>query len=326
MTNTPDRIALVMGLGRSGTTFLAKLIDTAPEVLYRHEPDVLLKTDIPNICGRDQFDAHMPAAKDFVDAMAHCRHWRSSGTRPLFAKSYRSGPANLAYRMMILSSKAARRLHLPVADSLPDLVGPDRGDVLYLIKSVSSLGRAGLFGKAVPHLAAVHIVRHPCAVYASLRAGMDKGLMRTKIRMKPLFAHHESAHYPFTLNAIADASFEEQIAYRWMLTNDKAAGDMVGSSAYLQLRYEDLCTDVDRVSRNIFDHLGIKRGPQTQRFIDEITQASSDDQRQIGYFKVKRPITSAVDKWKSQLEPDTVERIRKIVVHSPLGRAYFDEH
>ena len=325
MTNTPDRIALVMGLGRSGTTFLAKLIDTAPEVLYRHEPDVLLKTNVPNICARDQFDAHIAGAKELVAAMAHCRHWRSAGTRPLFDKSYRSRSANLAYRMMALGSKVARRLHLPVVDSLPDLVRTDHGEVLYLIKSVSSLGRAGLFGKAVPHLAAVHIIRHPCAVFTSLRTGMDKGLMRTKIRMKPLFAHQESNNYPITLKEITNASFEEQIAYRWMLTNDKAAGDMADSSSYLQVRYEDLCTDVDRVSRTIFDHLGLERGAQTERFINEITQDPSDDQRQVGYFKVKRPITSAINKWKDKLEPQTIERIRYIVSHSPLGRAYFNE-
>ena len=328
MTNTPDRIALVMGLGRSGTTFLAKLIDTSPEVLYRHEPDVLMSTDLPTFCSPEDINTHLPEAKDYVAAMAHCRHWRSAGSRPLFAKAYRSAPVDLAYRLMVMSSKTGRRLHLPVSDNVPDLIGADRRDVLYLIKSVSSLGRARLFGDAVPSMTSVHIVRHPCAVYASLRSGIDQGVMRSKrlkLRMKRLFAHPETQNYPFSRREIVNATFEEQVAYRWMLANDKAAADMAGMSGYLRVGYEDLCADVDRVSRQIFSHLGLKMGTQTQRFIDDISRPATSAPNHIGYFKVKRPITSAVDKWKRQLDPESVEKIRKIVSYSPLGRAYFDK-
>lgn len=325
MTNTPERIALVMGLGRSGTTFLAKLIDTAPEVVYRHEPDAVLSTDLPPFCRQDDLAPYLPEARNFVHEMAHCRHWRAAGTLPLFAKSYRSAAANLAYRTMILSSKAARRLHLPVSDNLPDLISGDRKDVLYLIKSVSALGRARLYGEALPDLSSIHIIRHPCAVYGSLRAGIDKGVMRARIRIKPLFAYPEAGAYPFSEQQITEASFEEQIAYRWMLTNDKAAADMAGRPGHLQIRYEDLCNDVENVSRQVFDHLGIEPGAATERFIDEITHASAGDANRVGYYKVKRSVTSAIDKWRTQLDADSVERIRAIVSHSALGRSYFEE-
>lgn len=324
MTSTSDRIALVMGLGRSGTTFLAKLIDTAPEVVYRHEPDVVLSTDLPHFCHRNDLEPHLSKARDFLYEMSRCRHWRATGTLPLFSKSYRSPQANLAYRMMVLSSKTARRLRLPVSDSVPDMIRDDRAR-LHLIKSVSALGRARLFGDALPDLSSVHIIRHPCAVYASLRSGMDQGVMRARIQIKPLFDHPEAEAYPFRRDDIVNASFEEQIAYRWMLSNDKAAADMAGLSTYLQIRYEDLCTDVDRVSRQVFGHLGLPLGAQTGRFIDDISNAPSGDGSRVGYFKVKRPITSAVDKWKTQLDSETVERIRKVVSHSPLGRAYFED-
>ncbi len=325
MKETPDRIALVMGVGRSGTTFLAKLIDTAPDVLYRHEPDLVLSTDLPMLCDIDQCRPRLSEAKDYVRAMASCSHWRSVGTRPLFSKSYRSKPGNLAYRTMLFSSKAARRLRLPVADNVPDMVTSDRRNLLHLIKSVTSLGRAGLYRKAVPNLASIHIVRHPCASFASLHLGMKKGLMPPKFSVEPYLDHPETQNYPFTLDDIAGATLEEQVAYRWMLANDKAAADMDGSPNYLRIRYEDLCTDVEHVSKAVFDHLGIERSQQTRRFIDEISQTPAPDSRPVDYFKIKRPITSAVDKWKSQLEPETVERIRNIVCHSPLGRGYFED-
>ncbi len=326
MEKTPDRIALVMGLGRSGTTFLAKLIDTAPEVLYRHEPDAVLPTDLPSFCSPGQFELLLPKARDYVQAMADCRHFRSVGTLPVFKKSFRSGPANLAFKAMLLSAKAARRLKLPTTRILPDLISAEHSGLLRLIKSVSALGRAHLYGEAVSHLRSIHIVRHPCAVYASLFQGFEKGLMRAKPQIKALFSCPESVSYPFTLDDMKRASFEEQIAYRWMVTNDKAAKDMAGSSRYLRIGYEELCTEVEAVSRRIFDHLGLPLGPQTQHFIDEVSSTPADGAKAAGYFDVKRSITSGLDKWKTELDADTIERIREVVSHSPLGRAYFEEH
>ncbi len=325
MTKPPDRIALVMGLGRSGTTFLAKLIDTAPQVLYRHEPDALLPTDLPSLCAADQIGTHLTKARDYVRAMADCRLSKSNGTRPLFAKSYRSRLDDLTYRTMIMSSKIGRRFRLPIGDSIPDLVRTRHQDMLYLIKSVSALGRAQLFSRAVPQLACIHIVRHPCAVYASLQSGRKRGLMQTKIRLEPLFEQPESAQYPFTREEMTNATFEEQIAYRWMLTNDKAAIDMAESSRYFRVSYEDLCTDIDRVSRRVFDHLNLPLCTQTKRFINEISNTSHEGADRVGYFDVKRSIGSAINKWKTQLGQETIERIRAVVSHSPLGRMYFDE-
>ena len=327
MDNIPDRIALVIGLGRSGTTFLAKLIDTAPEVLYRHEPDAVLPTDLPGFCSSssDQLEPLMSKAHDYVQAMAACRHLRSVGTLPTFNKTFRSGLANLTFKAMLLSAKVARRLKLTSAHSLPDLVSAEPGETLTLIKSVSTLGRARLFGEAVPQLRTIHILRHPCAVYASLHKGLEKGLMRAKPQITPLFSTPEAAIYPFTSDDMKRASFEEQIAYRWMVTNDKAANDMADSPRYLRIGYEELCTDVEAMSRRVFDHLGLPLGPQTRRFIDEVSGEPVNGGKAVGYFDVKRSIKSGLDKWTSELDAATIERIQKVVSHSPLGRAYFEE-
>ena len=45
-----ERIILILAAPRSGTTWLAKIFDSHPDVLYRHEPDTVLRaTDLP--CG-----------------------------------------------------------------------------------------------------------------------------------------------------------------------------------------------------------------------------------------------------------------------------------
>lgn len=312
-----------MGLGRSGTTFLAKLIDSSPDVLYRHEPDAVLPTDMPSLISTEDIEHHLPNARAFVKAMVQCRRLRANGHQPVFKKAYRSALGNLAFRPMVLSTKVAEKLRLSPMDTLPDLIADDGRETLCLIKSVSALGRARLYAEASPNMASIHILRHPCAVIASMQTGIEKGVMGSNLYLDSLFAQKEAARYPFTLEDIQEAAPEEQAAYRWMLLNDKAAADMAGISGYLQIRYEDLCTQVDRISQQVFDHLGLAVGKQTERFIDDISRPQKSDG--ASYFKIKRPITSALDKWKTKLNEKEVARIQAIVSHSALGRAYFEE-
>lgn len=325
MSERSPRLGLVMGLGRSGTTFLAKLIDSSPDVLYRHEPDAVVPTDMPSLVSREDLERHLPNARAFVAAMMQCRRLRANGHQPVFKKAYRSAVGNLAFPPMVLSTKFAERLRLSLPDTMPDLINGDGSDMLCLIKSVSALGRARLFAEASPDMASVHILRHPCAVIASMRVGIGKGVMGSSVYLTSLFAQKESARYPFTFEQMQEATHEEQAAYRWMLLNDKAAADMEGARGYLQVRYEDLCNHVDHTSRQVFDHLGLTIGAQTERFIRDISRPSETTRASSGYFKIKRPITSALDKWKTQLKPDEVDRIRAVVSHSPLGRAYFGD-
>jgi hypothetical protein len=326
MPNPEDRIAFVMGLGRSGTTFLAKLIDSSPRVLYRHEPDALAPSDIPSLLNRGDLEGHLPKARAYVEAMAACRKTRASCHAPTFDKAYRSAFGNFLFPPLAYCSKAAERLGLPLPGGAPDMIRRHRGEIVYLIKSVSSLGRAALYRRAVPGVRYVHILRHPCAVYASLQVGVEKGVMAPDVFLNALFGLEEAARYPFSRREMENASFEEQVAFRWMLLNDKAAADMADSPDYLRIRYEDLCSDVDRVSRQVFDHLGIEIDGQTRRFIDSLRQAPGERRAKPGYFKVTRPIMSAVDKWRARLDPESVERMRRVVSCSALGRAYFEDH
>ncbi|MEZ5934205.1 MAG: sulfotransferase [Alphaproteobacteria bacterium] len=323
MNERSFRLGFVMGLGRSGTTFLAKLIDSSPNVLYRHEPDAVLPTDMPSLICRKDLEHHLPKARAYVEAMAACRRVRANGHLPVFSKAFRSRVGNLAFRPMVLSTKLARNLRLSLPDRMPDLINGEHGDMLCLIKSVSALGRARLFAEAHPAMVSIHILRHPCAVIASARVGIEKGVMGAKVFLNALFAQEESANYPYSFADLENASYEEQAAYRWMLMNDKAASDMAGAPGYLRIRYEDLCTEVDRVSRQIFDHLGLAFDAQTARFIRDISRLPEDGTAETGYFRIKRPILSGIDKWKTQMRADDVARIRDVVSHSPLGRAYF---
>ena len=60
----PRDPVFIVGTARSGTTFLAKLLDSHPDVLYRHEPDsVLVNTEIPFLQRREDLGTFLAPAR-----------------------------------------------------------------------------------------------------------------------------------------------------------------------------------------------------------------------------------------------------------------------
>lgn len=117
---TPDALAsviLVVGTPRSGTTWLAKIIDSHPDVLYRHEPDETLPGP-PSLTG-----AALPA---LLSRWAADRHARSVTKQPFFPKSWQPGWARTLRTVFAGAASAASRLPAPLDRcgrlQIPDLM------------------------------------------------------------------------------------------------------------------------------------------------------------------------------------------------------------
>ncbi|MBF0333326.1 MAG: sulfotransferase, partial [Alphaproteobacteria bacterium] len=135
---------LVMGSGRSGTTLVGKLLDSHPDVLYRHEPDsVLVDPDIPFLPSAGQRALHVAAARLYLAALTRVRAPKVAARPPVFAKSWRRPAAALAHRAMARAAPLLAPLKaLPVADLIDPAL---RDTVVPAIKSVNSLCRTRLF-------------------------------------------------------------------------------------------------------------------------------------------------------------------------------------
>ena len=82
---------LILGSGRSGTTFLAKLFDSHPRVLYRHEPDwLLVGNSIPFQPRLDELERYRDQTSRYLDSLAQIRSPKVSAHLPLFHKQHRS--------------------------------------------------------------------------------------------------------------------------------------------------------------------------------------------------------------------------------------------
>lgn len=322
---TKDPIYVVGG-ARSGTTILAKLFDSHPDILYRHEPDsVLSNSTIPHIPRHDEIEALIPAAGAYLDALCHVRSSKVSGRLPVFDKSYRSKLRKTEFEAAIFLAKVLERVSIAFGVkhvSVPDFIDHRAANRLrYLIKSVDVPWRTPLYSRARPAWHYIHIVRHPCAVLLSKLAGIELNLMSNEVYYRTAFEAGMVTDYPFTLKDIEGCSFEEKVAFGWMICNQRISDDMTGQDNYLQLRYEDLCRDMTGVTKQLFEFVDLTFDQQTQEFLAHL---DASDAGSGHYFDVIRSPKGSIDKWRRGLSSQQIDRVERMVSFSAIGRDFFE--
>ncbi|SLN69408.1 sulfotransferase family protein [Oceanibacterium hippocampi] len=316
---------LVIGSGRSGTTWLAKLLDSHPATLYRHEPDSIHMEDrLPFLPAADEVDDHVPLARDYLERLTEVRAAKTAGSLPLFSKSYRCRTRQSLHRLWVYGVKAAQRVAGPVpviaGATVPDLIREaDREQIVPVVKSVNSLGRTTLFARARPSARVLHIVRHPCGHVASRLRGLKAQLLQKNLFMDDIAALDEARERGFTAETLNALSIEEQIACQWMIMNEKVMNEMDGRENYHVVSHDELCADTETRTREIFDFCDLSWNEQTAEFIQSLDATGENNP---GYFQISRSPAAEVGKWRNELEPETVARIEAIVRGSKPGSLF----
>ena len=204
-------VVMIVGSGRSGTSFLAKLLDSSPRVLYRHEPDATVFSEkVPHLpIPAEEYEDYFDDARHYMSRLICQRDPKTSGSRPIFPKTYRSSMGNYAFPLFLYLAKIASKVRIKM--NIPDLLRNDHKPI-YLIKSVNSIGRAPLFLSSMPEIKYLHIVRHPCGVISSLLDGIKIKKMGKSEYIDQIFKSREVEIYPFSHEKISSLSYEEKQA------------------------------------------------------------------------------------------------------------------
>lgn len=314
----------ILGMPRSGTTWVGKIFDSHPDTLYRHEADsgsalravpvhVPAKTD----------SATTRQMKEFVAGLPTQRSLKVCGKLPLFAKRHLPGWRGAVHRGSVYAAKlAASWVDLPVFEP----VDRHRGEPRPVWKSIESTGRAGLIARVDPSASIILLVRHPCGQIDSTLRGEQAGQFTDDCPsaddwgiFRRLCETPQARRRALDLDTMKAMSPVERLAWRWLLFNEKAMEELQGHPNARVICYESLCEQPVEESRALLEFAGLGWDPAVESFL-----ASSSERDDGRYYSVNRDPLAAANGWRHRLDSRTVETIRTVVADSAPGRLFED--
>jgi hypothetical protein len=315
-------------LGRHVRRFLDALeIDSHPDTLYRHEPDSGGRLDrIPLLPPADPAIRYRAIIEGFVRSLPGHRSAKVSASLPVFPKSYYGASRFMVRRATVLAAKAAAKVfgECPA----PTFVSASARSRLHIVwKSIESIGRLGLLVRALPTCHAILVLRHPCGYIASVARGEvgDRFTDRHSVAddepvLRMLLATPQARARELSLGRLRRLSWEERLAWRWVLFNEKALEETSGLATCTYVRYEDICADPTSAIRQLFRFAGLSWHPQTAAFLEASTSRDSG-----GYYSVFKDPARSARAWRDELPPDSVARVLGVLRHSRLASLYVPE-
>lgn len=326
---TPSEIfaplIIISGLPRSGTTWLGKLFDSHPRVLYRHEPDSVfplkwLPTVISNAAAHDT--ARLRA---FVAQIPNMRDAKVSASQPVFAKAYLPPLQRMlseqALRLVKLGSALGGNVQTP-SFCLPP---PDK-DYVLVWKTIESAGRLGFFLRALPALRIIHILRHPGGTLSSRLRGKRLNKFEGYDQaedydyFKLWFEGANDTHVAHALARLQSMTEVERLTWLNLVRMEKALHDLEQHNDCRIVIYENLCARAEEVLEELFQFCGLDFPAQTQKFLRAST--SKTDGRYFGIFKNS---LTAAHKWKTELDEAARGTVLRMLSQSSLARFWPQE-
>ena len=316
-----DRIILILGAPRSGTSWLAKIFDSHPDVVYRHEPDSVVRNHtIPWMCQPEDIPAYRDAAEAYLRQMIGVATLKSAGSLPIFAKRYHGTLTSRLRSCMIYGLHATELVggfrKLTQRAAIPDRLDLARSpDIRLVMKSVSSRGRARLYAEALPSARIIFIVRDPFGQISSMLRGAALGKFEDGVPVEEVLQTQEARRYGLTSERFNSLPLVEQLAWNWAILNEKAIHDLADVETARVLYYQDLGTNPLAESRALFEFAGLSWEPQTADFIRRSTTSSGPDR----YYKIFKNPTQAMTRWRRELSLEDQRRIFAIVRQTSLA-------
>lgn len=313
----------LIGAPRSGTSWLAKIFDSHPDVLYHHEPDsISISSEIPFFPDQQDIEALIPETRGYFTNLLNMRHLKSAATIPVFYKNYLSNLLNKILPGLIIFLKAIagilNKLKIPVEIKVPAFIRGNKKNntIINVMKSVNSPCRTQLIARAFPDSKVIYIIRHPCGYVLSQLRGRELNLMADVVYYKQISSMTAAKARGWTMGKIKSMSPEEQLACTWVCINEKVMEDIEGQNNCNILIYEHLCDDPIGVSKQLFSYCDLDYNDQTDMFLKSSLNYSGGKEK---YFQTVRNPKTAADKWKKELSSEQIEKIKNIVSGTKAG-------
>ena len=318
-------LTLVIGAPRSGTTWLAKIFDSHPNVVYRHEPDLTnVESRLPFTCGNSEVEHYAEEARAHVAELVAAHDLKTVGTLPVFPKAHDRPLGRLARLATILSARAA--INVSKSLSPRDIAVPEFHNFVraprphVVIKSIIALGRIGLFSRALPDARIILLIRNPLAQIASRSVGVATGKMRRYRFDTSWLATDQARRFGVSTETVDRCTMVEQMAWEWVLSNQKACEDIADRPNGRIVRYADLVVDPVETARDLFAFAELPWHDTCRDFVHR----SVSYKGRSGYFQVFRGGSETLTKWRTTLTATEQTQIAAIVRQAPISGLWGD--
>jgi hypothetical protein len=323
---------LVFGMARSGTSWIGKIFDSHPLILYKHEPDRFLP-EIPLAPPLRDAERFAPAVRRFFDRLEKLNQPHVAGTLPVFPKQYRGTAAQQLHRASVLGTVAASSV-LKVKLPVYQFAGINKPEIRVVWKSIDSLGRLGLILEVMQDCRAIWITRHPCGSISSALRGQERNKFSSSIfpsedfGMMQMFLDSAVKNRGLTLDHLHQFHPIERMAWIWVLANEKVEHETRKVGRCKAVRYEDVCSEPTGKMKELFKFGGLTWTEQNTNFIQASTlrvRSGSFDQltqNSRRYYGIFRDPLRASQKWMAEMKEEDIERVYRVLRHSDLMYLY----
>jgi sulfotransferase family protein len=312
------RLVLLIGSPRSGTTWLAKILDTSPEVMYIHEP---LKSFRLPLLQRPphQFDCGILQPDQTAAPRTALSKIELEWLRPpFFPKAFLHAPPWLRTFGWSLPRLLGRELLLrhcftPMPGWPYDL----------LVKEVEW---QGCLPQLTEYLKPDHLIilfRHPCAVVNSRLMGLRLGMMDS-FRSGWIERYGDRCNaLGFAADRVEAMEMYEFFALRWLVSALEQLELAKAHHPATMVVYEDLCKAPEHTVRDLFAVLNWQLTDETERFIRRSTTPGTWTRwcklmkgKRAYYWLYHDPATASAA-WRKNLTSQQQQRILAITASFP---------
>lgn len=307
--------ALLVGMPRSGTTWLAKGIDRQKKTIYFHEPDSEEKINIPHLIEDAEVEEHLETVRKYLPGIINNKSLKVVGRLPFYPKDNLSSFSLNINKAKIYFAKIASNLFKKINIKKASITLPKSQDNVIFWKSIESPARLNILAKANPDMPIAYVVRHPCGVINSELRGIRKHEFGDNLPIYQAYGLMEELVYSsvgkslnFDMAQFKALTPAQRLAVRWLIYNEKALEDVNNNANIKLFIYEDICSNPKAGFKQLYEHLGLKDNGEIEKYVLETTSSETEK-----YYSIQKdPLHSAM-KWQEQLSVEDQQAIKEIL-------------
>lgn len=333
MTSTPQtappRTGLLLGVERSGSTWLSNLFDSAPDVETYMEPFARVAGIIDGFPDRlDCFDKEdveeWESLSARLDALSDLKYhglewpgapgWLRAANwmgHEWLNRANTFLPGRVGSKIQAYSELNFNRRDNPAVQHFNTARHPG----FRLFKLLRLNTKARLIEKMFPEATVTVIIRNPLAQCLSIVRRMDQGSLLElhdvfETLSDSLDRHPRLERFSRALDtAPEDSRFSRAVAY-WFVNYSILLQDLEPCDLDVQtVRYETLCEEPEETTAEVFSHHGLTLGTQTRTYIAASTSGSFDAESATD---TSRNSSTYYRRQLEQLSRETVDRFWEV--------------